>query len=90
MFDGFDEINDSCQNKAIELIKAITKNNSIQLYVTTRPHLLDKLQFQLSQLSYNLANFERNDQIDFLIKYWEKELDLIGDKMAQFNNSLNP
>ncbi len=90
MFDGFDEINDSCQNKAIELIKAITKNNSIQLYVTTRPHLLDKLQFQLSQLSYSLTNFEGNDQIDFLIKYWEKELDLIGDKMAQFNNSLNP
>jgi hypothetical protein len=91
MFDGFDEINELCQDKAIELMKVITKNNSIQLYVTTRPHLLDKLQFQLSQLSYNLANFERNDQIDFLIKYWEKELNLIGDKngpIQQFAESL--
>ncbi len=80
MFDGFDEVNEMCQDKAIELMKAITKDNSIQLYVTTRPHMLDKLQFQLSQLSYSLANFQRNDQIDFLIKYWEKELNLIGDK----------
>jgi hypothetical protein len=79
MFDGFDEINDFCQNKAIELMRAIIENKSIQLYVTTRPHMLDKLQFQLSQLSYSLENFDRNDQIDFLIKYWEKELDLIGD-----------
>ncbi|EFX87117.1 hypothetical protein DAPPUDRAFT_97395 [Daphnia pulex] len=65
MFDGFDEINDLCQEKAIELIKAITKES--------------------------LANFERNDQIDFLTKYWEKELDLIGDKngpIQQFAKSL--
>ncbi|XP_046643234.1 uncharacterized protein LOC124328494 [Daphnia pulicaria] len=91
MFDGFDEINDLCQDKAIELMKVITKNKSTQLCVTTRPHMLDKMQFQLSQLFYSLANFERNDQINFLSKYWEKELDLIGDKngpIQQFTESL--
>jgi hypothetical protein len=91
MFDGLDEISDLCQDKAIELMKAITKNKSTQLYVTTRPHMLDKLQFQLSQLSCSLANFERNNQIEFLTKYWEKELDLIGDKkdpIQQFAESL--
>ena len=47
LFDGFDEINDECQEQAIQLMKAITKNQekSFPLYVTTRTHMLDKLQF---------------------------------------------
>jgi hypothetical protein len=36
MFDGFDEVNEMCQDKAIELMKAITKDNSIQFYVTNK------------------------------------------------------
>jgi hypothetical protein len=35
MFDGFDEIDGQCQRNAIQLMKAITKNKSIQLYVTS-------------------------------------------------------
>ncbi|EFX87170.1 hypothetical protein DAPPUDRAFT_97425 [Daphnia pulex] len=91
MFDGFDEVNKLCQDKAIELMKVITKNKSTQLYVTTRPHMLDKLQFQLSQLSCNLENFTENDQIDYLASYWEKELNLSGDKnesLQKFAQSL--
>ncbi|EFX78219.1 hypothetical protein DAPPUDRAFT_105530 [Daphnia pulex] len=79
MFDGFDEINDQCQENAIQLMKAITKDRLIRLYVTTRPHMLDELQFQLSQLAYNLENFTERDQIDYLTSYWEKELNLTGD-----------
>ena len=46
MFDGFDEIDSQCQNKTIELIASITKN-PIQLFVTTRTHLIEKLQDKL-------------------------------------------
>ena len=79
MFDGFDEVNDECQQKTIQLIKAFTKEKLIQLYVTTRPHMLDKLQCELSQLSFSLENFTEKDQIDYLVSYWKKELNLSAD-----------
>jgi broad-specificity NMP kinase len=91
MFDGFDEINDQCQEKAIQLMKTITKDRLIQLYVTTRPHMLDELQFQLSQLAYNLENFTEKDQIDYLTSFWEKEPNFSGDNdgsLQQFAKSL--
>ena len=76
LVDGFDEIDDQCQEKAIQLIKAITIVKSIPLYVTTRTHMLDKLQFEFSQLAYILENFTEKDQIDYLIKFWKNELNL--------------
>nr|CAH0106736.1 unnamed protein product [Daphnia galeata] len=76
LFDGFDEINDECQEKAIQLMKAITKEKSFPLYVTTRTHMLDKLQFEFSQLAYILENFTKNDQIDYLVNYWKNKLSL--------------
>jgi hypothetical protein len=80
MFDGFDEVNDLCQDKAIELMKVITKNKS-KLYVTTRPYMQihEDLQFQLSQLAYNLENFTEKDQINYVTSYWVKEVSLSGD-----------
>jgi hypothetical protein len=60
---------------AIQLMKAISKNKSIQLYVTTRPHSVDDLQNELFQFSYTLEIFDMNDQISYLTQYWEKKLD---------------
>jgi hypothetical protein len=91
MFDGFDEINEQCQRGAIEWMKAISKNKSIRLYVTTRTHMSGELQFQLSQLAYSLENFTQKDQIDYLTSYWEKELNLSGnnnESLQQFAKSL--
>ena len=51
MFDGFDEISSQLQEKTIQLMKAIIARKSAQLFVTTRPHMIDQLQFQLSQLA---------------------------------------
>jgi hypothetical protein len=79
MFDGFDEINEMCQRGAIEWMKAISKNKSIRLYVTTRTHMSGELQFQLSQLAYSLKNFTEKDQVDYLTSYWIKELNPLGD-----------
>ncbi|EFX78238.1 hypothetical protein DAPPUDRAFT_320728 [Daphnia pulex] len=91
MFDGFDEVNDLCQNNAIQLMEAISKKKSIQLYVTTRPHMLEDLQFWLSQLAYSLENFTEIDQIDYLTSNWAKELNLSKDNnglLQQFAKSL--
>ena len=84
MFDGLDEISSQLQEKAIQLMKAIIAKKSAQLFVTTRPHMIDQLQFQLSQLAYSLENFSEQNQIDYLSEYWEtnlKEL-TIEDKSA--------
>jgi predicted AAA+ superfamily ATPase len=69
LFDGFDEINDTCQEKVIQLMKAITKEKSSQLFVTTRSRMLDDLQFQLCQLAFSLENLSKNDQINHLTSY---------------------
>ena len=57
------------KENVIQLIKAITKEKSSQLFVTTRPHMLDDLQFQLSQLAFSLENLSKNDQINHLTSY---------------------
>jgi hypothetical protein len=74
MFDGFDEIDSQCQRNAIQLMKAIRKNKSIQLYVTSRPHSVDELQNEFFQFSYNLENFDKANQINYLTEYWENNL----------------
>nr|CAH0106737.1 unnamed protein product [Daphnia galeata] len=76
LFDGFDEIDDQCQEKAIQLMKAIIKEKSIPLYVTTRTHVLDKLQLELSQLAYSLEKFTEKDQTDYLVNFWNREINL--------------
>ncbi|XP_057377850.1 uncharacterized protein LOC130699654 [Daphnia carinata] len=74
MFDGYDEIGEECQKIVIQLMKFIQEKKGIQLYITTRPHLAHDLQYELCQLAYCLENFNREDQINCLIKYWKKEL----------------
>jgi hypothetical protein len=90
MFDGFDEINYLCQEKVIRLMKTISKNRSIQLFVTTRTHSVDNLQFKLSQLAYSLENFTEKDQVDYLTSYWLQELNLSGENefLKHFAKSL--
>ena len=54
------------KENVIQLIKAITKEKSSQLFVTTRSRMLDDLQFQLCQLAFSLENLSKNDQINHL------------------------
>jgi hypothetical protein len=74
MFDGFDEISSALQEKVIQLMKDITAKKSAQIFVTTRPHMIDQLQIRLSQLAYSLENFTEQDQIGYLSEYWEMNL----------------
>ena len=74
MLDGFDEISRTCQAKAIQLMKGIIETESIRLYVTTRTHVANDLQFQLSQLAYTLDNFDFEKQTKCLTFFWENSL----------------
>ena len=75
MFDGLNEIDQQCQEKAIALMKAIIRTTSIQIYVTTRSHNVDNLQFQLSQFAYTLDNFNKEDQKMYLTSFWKGHFD---------------
>ena len=69
------EIDQQCQEKAIALMKAIIRTTSIQIYVTTRSHNVDNLQFQLSQFAYTLDNFNKEDQKMYLTSFWKGHFD---------------
>ncbi|XP_057373311.1 uncharacterized protein LOC130694260 [Daphnia carinata] len=73
MFDGYDEIDEKCQEIAVKLMKFIQEKKSIPLFVTTRPYLAHHLQYELCQLAYYLENFDVKDQIDYLTSYWTNE-----------------
>ncbi|XP_059351751.1 uncharacterized protein LOC130699663 [Daphnia carinata] len=83
MFDGYDEIGEECQEIVIQMMKSIQKKG-IQLYVTTRSHMAHHLQYELCQLAYYLENFNKEDQISCLAKYWKKELKLEDRKIEEF------
>ncbi|KAI9558017.1 hypothetical protein GHT06_014770 [Daphnia sinensis] len=74
MLDGFDEINSHCQDKCIALIKAVRLTKLNAFYITTRPHLNEKLQDSLFQFAYTLRDFSQEDQINYLSRYWTKQL----------------
>ncbi|EFX86913.1 hypothetical protein DAPPUDRAFT_97078 [Daphnia pulex] len=73
LFDGFDEIVKSqYQKTAIRMINVLKEKKSVGLYVTTRSHMANNLQFWLSQLNFDLENFSKEDQINYLTSLWKQ------------------
>jgi ankyrin repeat protein len=70
MLDGFDEISPFYKETGIGLLEALRKTAVEQLWVTTRPHLVDELEDTLQQLSYQLDPFSEENQVEFLTKFW--------------------
>jgi len=74
MFDGFDEISPDYKNIVIDLLKALMKYNTKQLWITTRPNMSIELEDNLQQFAYILEPFTRQNQLDFLTKYWVNKM----------------
>ena len=70
MLDGFDEISPDYKETVVTLLQALRQTAVEQLWVTTRPHLKEKLEDKLHQLSYTLEPFSEKNQIEFLTKFW--------------------
>ncbi len=84
MLDGFDECH--YKDNVILVINTLKQMKSVGLYVTTRSHMAGYLQLQLSQLAYNLDDFSKEDQINYLTSLWKRDL---GDENVQlFASSL--
>jgi hypothetical protein len=70
MFDGLDEVNDYI-DQVIQLIDALNRNcNLKKILITTRNQLREELEDHYNTFSFNLNNFDEEDQKNFLVKYW--------------------
>jgi ankyrin repeat protein len=70
MFDGLDEVNDY-KEQVIQLIDALIKDKRIKkILITTRNQLREQLEDHFGTFSFNLNNFDEEDQKNFLHKYW--------------------
>jgi len=70
MLDGFDEISPFYKETVIDLLQGLRQTEVEQLWVTTRPHLREELEDKLQQLSYTLEPFSKDNQVEFLTKFW--------------------
>ena len=70
MFDGLDEVNDYKQ-QVIQLIDALMRDCKLKkILITTRNHMREELEDHFSTFSFDLNNFDDEDQKCFLVKYW--------------------
>jgi ankyrin repeat protein len=70
MFDGLDEVTDY-KEQVIQLIDALDKDTRIKkILLTTRNQLREELEDHFRTFSFNLNNFDDEDQKNFLHKYW--------------------
>jgi len=70
MVDGFDEISPNYKETVIDLLQALRQTAVEQLWVTTRPHLREELEDNLQQLSYKIKSFSKENQVEFLKRFW--------------------
>jgi len=70
MLDGFDEISPFYKESVIGLLQTLRQTAVEQLWITTRPHLRGELEDKLQQLSYTLEPFSKQNQVEFLTKFW--------------------
>ena len=91
MLDGFDEVEDKFHEKVFQLISVIKLTKLDALYIATRSHLIEELQKKLFQFAYILKNFDQDDQVDCLFKYWKhtSKMPSVQDESIQlFSKSL--
>ena len=83
MLDGFDEICPRYERTVINLLQDLKETSVEQLWVTTRPHLRKTLEGNLQQFSYTLEPFSKDNQVEFLTKFWSQKLNLQGTSQQQ-------
>jgi len=90
MLDGFDEISPDYGKTVIDLLQTLKNMSVLEFWITTRPHLRQELEDSLQQLSYTLSPFSRENQVEFLKKFWlangekgtdKNKLEIYADKL---------
>jgi ankyrin repeat protein len=73
LFDGLDEVIDY-KKDMVEIVSNLEKNHNLKkIIITTRTHLKKELEDELGVITYRLIKFDKENQIEFLKKYWLNE-----------------
>ena len=70
MLDGFNEISPDYETTVIDLLQTLRSMSVLEFWITTRPHLKQKMEDNLQQISYTLEPFSRENQVEFLKEFW--------------------
>ena len=84
MFDGVDQVSFFKEQVKI-LIKTLEdKYKGNKILITTRNSLKEELEDYFHTISFDLNNFSKGDQVDFMVKYWQsKNIDLDEDDLKE-------
>ena len=74
ILDGFDEISPYYTQKVNTLIKAIRDKTASQIFVSSRFSHRQDLEGTVIKLAFRLQPFTLENQIEFLEKYWKKDI----------------
>ncbi|XP_023311592.1 uncharacterized protein LOC108909966 [Anoplophora glabripennis] len=84
MLDAVDEISSGYMEMVVTMMaEAKAEKNFVKIFVTTRPHLRRALEDRLEVKAFTLEPFSKDDQVDFLTKYWTQRLRLRGTEDKQ-------
>ncbi|XP_064463165.1 uncharacterized protein LOC135374097 isoform X2 [Ornithodoros turicata] len=69
VLDGFDEVNEECRNRVLELVQFLANKKVCKAYIFTRTVFKPRVQDALHTVSYDLVPFSDENQNDFLTRY---------------------
>lgn len=77
MMDGVDEVSPDYTGLILDLlVQCQQADNFAKVFITTRPHLIQKMEKILRVTFFKMLPFGRQDEIDFLTRYWNHNLKL--------------
>jgi hypothetical protein len=83
VLDGFDEISPYYTLKVNILIRAIRDKTALQILVSSRFSCRQNFGGILIKLAFTLQPFSRENQIEFLEQYWNKDIEISKQKNLQ-------
>ncbi|PSN32377.1 hypothetical protein C0J52_24900 [Blattella germanica] len=72
LLDGFDEINPKHTSRVLSLLRELMSSKVKTIWVTSRHVMMRRLENELCTLSFDFELFTRDEQMNFLVKFWEK------------------
>jgi ankyrin repeat protein len=83
-FDGYDEVSSAHADILLTFLQDLVANKdaNIQIWMTSRENMRQKLQEKLCTLAFYMLPFNNKNQIDFLKKCYNKQLSSSGSQTA--------
>ncbi|WP_375316602.1 ankyrin repeat domain-containing protein [Wolbachia endosymbiont (group A) of Colletes cunicularius] len=88
LLDGFDEITSKGQTNVVNLIKKLQETKVEKVLISTRLHLRNELENGLSAVAYTLKPFSREDQKEFLRRFWQRDSGVVQELLDNYINKL--